>query len=113
MFAARTNNENAIYEQQTAAAAKPLNQGVKGLAPKTPANKAPKTPFKVPLNDENATLGLGKTGGKGKQDSLFGEGKSGKMDRNAFVTPAGKLKIGRYHVGPRLMRPQVPVTERH
>ena len=89
MFAARANNENAIYEQQTTAAAKPSNQAVKGLAPKTPANKAPKTPFKVPLNDENTTLLLGKTGGKGKQDGLFGEGKSGKVDKSAFVTPAG------------------------
>ncbi len=82
MFAARANQENAIYEQQTAAAAKPLNQGVKGLAPKTPG----KTPFKVALNDENARLGLGKTGGKGK-DGLFGDGK---VDRSAFVTPAGE-----------------------
>ena len=89
MFASRANNENAIYEQQTAAAAKPLNQGVKGLQPKTPGNKAPKTPFKVSLNDENVTLGAGKTGGKGKQAALFGEGKGGKVESNAFVTPAG------------------------
>ncbi|KAK3718918.1 hypothetical protein LTR37_004834 [Vermiconidia calcicola] len=89
MFAARANQENAIYEQQTAAAAKPLNQGVKGLAPKTPGNKAPKTPFKVSRNDENATFGVGKTGGKGKQDGLFEEGKGGRLDKAAFVTPAG------------------------
>lgn len=88
MFASRANQENAIYEQQTAAAAKPLNQGVKGLAPKTPGNKAPKTPFKVPLNDENA-----KTGGKGKQKGLFGDGKAGKADMSAFVTPAGMIKL--------------------
>ena len=103
MFAARANNENAIYEQQTAAASKPLNQGVRGLAPKTPGNKAPKTPFKVPLNDENITLGGGKTGGKGKQDGLFGEGKSGKVDRSAFVTPAGMLKSRENDVIVRLM----------
>jgi hypothetical protein len=89
MFAARANQENAVYGQQTAAAAKPLNQGVKGFAPKTPGNKAPKTPFKLPLNDENAALRGGKTGGKGK-DGLFAEGKSGKVDRSAFVTPAGE-----------------------
>ena len=89
MFASRANQENAIYEQQTAAAAKPLNQGVKGLAPKTPGNKDAKTPFKVPLNDENTTLGPGKTGGKGKQAALFGEGKSGKVENSAFLTPAG------------------------
>ena len=86
MFASRANKENAAYEQQTAAAAKPLNQGVKGLAPKTPGAKAPpKTPFKVPLNDENAAFG-GKTGGKG---GLFGDGKTGKVDKSSFVTPAG------------------------
>ena len=87
MFASRANQENAIYEQQQAAAAKPLNQGVKGLAPKTPGGKAPpKTPFKVPLNDENATFGGGKTGGKG---GLFGDGKSAKAEKSTFVTPAG------------------------
>ena len=89
MFATRANNENAIYEQQTAAAAKPLNQGVKGLAPKTPGNKAPKTPFRVPLNDENATQIGGKTVGKGKQATLFGDGKSGKVEATTFATPAG------------------------
>lgn len=79
MFAARTNQENAIYEQQTAAAAKPLNQGIKGLAPKTPGNQLPKTPFRGGKNDENRTLNFGKTGGK-----------DGKADRNAFVTPASE-----------------------
>ncbi|KAK3646705.1 hypothetical protein LTR56_008469 [Elasticomyces elasticus] len=88
MFASRTHNENAIYEQQTAAAGKPLNQGVKGLAPKTPGNKVPKTPFKA--NDENAAFGNGKTGGKAKEGGLFGgQGKGGKVDQSAFVTPAG------------------------
>ncbi|GAB1741503.1 hypothetical protein NU219Hw_g6732t1 [Hortaea werneckii] len=79
MFATRNHNENAIYEQQTAAAAKPLNQGVKGLQPKTPG--ANKTPFSKKHNDENASFGAGKTGGKG--------GDGGKADMSAFVTPAG------------------------
>ena len=86
MFAARTNQENAVYHQQQATAAK--NQGVNSLAPRTPGYKAPKTPFKVNLNDENVTFGGGKTGGKGK-DGLFGDGKGGKVDPSAFVTPAG------------------------
>jgi hypothetical protein len=93
MFATRNNDENATYQQQTAAAAKPLNQGIKGLAPKTPGNKAPKTPFKVSLNDENAAFGPGKTGGKGNNGGPFGEGKTGKLDKNIFVTPAGKPPI--------------------
>lgn len=88
MFASRTNNENAIYEQQTAAAAKPLNQG---LAPKTPAGKAPKTPFKVQFNDENATFAVGKTGTKGKQVAPSGIEKSVKAEKGAFQTPAGRL----------------------
>ena len=78
MFATRTHNENAIYNHQTAAAAKPLNQGVKGLAPKTPGQKT-----KLTINDENAAFG--KTGGKkgkGKEDGA-------KEDKSAFVTPAG------------------------
>jgi hypothetical protein len=76
MFAARTNQENAVYQQQQATAAK------------TPGYKAPKTPFKANLNDENLTFGAGKTGGKGK-DGLFGDVKGGKVDSSAFVTPAG------------------------
>ncbi|GAB7366861.1 hypothetical protein MBLNU230_g1030t1 [Neophaeotheca triangularis] len=83
MFAARANQENAIYSQQTAAAAKPANQNLKPLAPKTPSNnKAPKTPFKP---DENTQLLFNKpTTGKPKQDNaLFDSSK-----RNAFQTPA-------------------------
>jgi hypothetical protein len=72
MFAARNLDENAIHVQQTAAAAKPLNQGIKGLAPKTPA----KAPLGRNKNDENALKLLGKA-----------DGKSVKPDRNAFVTP--------------------------
>ena len=78
MFAARTHNENAIYNHQQAAAAKPLNQGVKGLAPKTPGQKT-----KLTFNNENAAFG--KTGGKqgkGKDDGA-------KEEKSAFVTPAG------------------------
>lgn len=65
MFAARADQENAVHAHQQAAAAKPLNQGIKGLAAKTPGNRAPKTPFKIPLNDENSTS-ASKTNGKEK-----------------------------------------------
>jgi hypothetical protein len=81
MFAARANQENAIYEQQAAAAAKPLNQGVKGLVPKTPASKVPKTPFKA--NDENAmTVG---------RKTEVANGTGAKQDKSVFVTPAGMI----------------------
>lgn len=93
MFAARADQENFVHGQQQAAASKPLNQGVRGLGAKTPGNKAPKTPFKKPLNDENYDFG-GKAGGKtGKKggDTLFAKGsqKGADLDKNAFVTPAG------------------------
>lgn len=78
MFAPRVDQENTIHAHQQAAASKPLNQGLKGLAAKTPARK-------IALNDENATEILGgKTGGKG----LTKNG-GGKLDKSAFVTPAG------------------------
>lgn len=82
MFATRLNQENDIYEQQVAAAAKPLNQGVRGLAPKTPAHKqnAPKTPFRTGKNDENAVVANAKTVTKG-----------GRLDKNTLVTPASEL----------------------
>ncbi|KAB8337103.1 hypothetical protein FH972_021407 [Carpinus fangiana] len=61
---ARRDQENFVHAQQTAAAAKPLNQSVRGLAPKTPGNGR-----KGNKNDENAiTL-------------------QSKKDGNAFVTP--------------------------
>lgn len=81
MFATRNLDENAINAQQQVAAAKPLNQSVRGLAPKTPANKpAFKTPARGNKNDENSKLDLGNTEKERKED--------GKLDRNVFVTPA-------------------------
>ncbi|KAI9674473.1 MAG: hypothetical protein M1817_001811 [Caeruleum heppii] len=87
MLAAR-DQENLVHGHHTTAAAKPLNQGVRTIAPKTPGNRAPKTPFKLPLNDENATTAFGgKTVGKVKGLALrTGEKKDGK-EKNAFVTP--------------------------
>ena len=79
MFAVR-DQENLVHGQQAAAASKPLNQGVRQLQPKTPGNKVPKTPFKIPLNDENANNGFG--AGKGTL-KMKGAGS------NAFVTPMG------------------------
>lgn len=76
MLAVR-DQENLVHAHQTAAAGKPLNQGTKQLQPKTP--------FKVPLNDENGPLALGKTvkGGAGKQNE------NAKPSKDAFVTPSG------------------------
>ncbi|KAL5377034.1 hypothetical protein PMIN06_011749 [Paraphaeosphaeria minitans] len=83
---AAKDQENFVHGLQTAAANKPLNAGLKGLAAKTPGNRAPKTPFKLPLNDENAVARGGKSllQTKGKAHE-----KDGKLEGNAFVTPAG------------------------
>ncbi|THZ65167.1 hypothetical protein D6C86_02100, partial [Aureobasidium pullulans] len=76
MFAARADQENLAYAHQAAAATKPLNQQAK-----TPANKAPKTPFRRNQNDENDAFQSGfKTGKTTKKANL---------DHNAFITPAG------------------------
>lgn len=96
MLAAR-DQENLVHGHQAAAASKPLNQA-RQLAPKTPG-KAPKTPFKLPLNDENNVGGLGggkvglKTHGKGNENLLLGA-KGGLADKNAFITPMGTTYSG-------------------
>lgn len=82
MLAAR-DQENLAHGHQQAAASKPLNQSTRHALPKTPGNKHPKTPLKIPLHDENATTGFG--GGKSK-----GKGLGTALDRNAFITPMGK-----------------------
>lgn len=82
------DQENLVHGHQQAAAAKPLNQSTRSLQPKTPGNKYPKTPLKIPLNDENAATGMGKTG-KGKGLGGLGSGKQTVFDKNAFVTPMG------------------------
>ncbi|KAJ8059312.1 hypothetical protein OCU04_012273 [Sclerotinia nivalis] len=88
MFAVR-DQENLVHGHQQVAASKPLNQTTRSLQPKTPGNKFPKTPLKVPLNDENAPGGIG---GKGTVLGTKGKGLGGKdatFDKNAFVTPMG------------------------
>ena len=95
MLAAR-DQENLVHAHQAAGASKPLNQGTRQLAPKTPGNKVPKTPFKIPLNDENGGLGGGKAGlktsSKGNENMVTGVKKGGLGDKNAFVTPMGTVE---------------------
>ncbi|CBX90287.1 hypothetical protein IAQ61_001780 [Plenodomus lingam] len=90
---AANDQENAVRHLQAGGAGKSLNAGLKGFNAKTPGNKAPKTPFKVPLNDENAVNKAGKsvlkTNSKGNENLLFTSQKGAKLDANAFVTPAG------------------------
>nr|POE82774.1 hypothetical protein CFP56_68178 [Quercus suber] len=107
MFATRSNNENAIYDQQTAAAAKPLNQGLKGLASKTPVHKSV---HKIALNDENAVV---RTKRGDKDGGLIGtEGKGDKVDKTAISTPAAIQNQEHGSVrgaSPRLRRAKVKV----
>jgi hypothetical protein len=87
------DQENLVHTHQTVAASKPLNQGARQLQPKTPGNRAPKTPFKVSLKDENDPLALGrktvKTIGKRNENAR-------PSVKDAFVTPMGTHEI---HIG--------------
>lgn len=91
MLASR-DQENLLHSHQTVAAAKPLNQGVRQLAPKTPGQKQTKTPFKVPLNDENGRAGFAKNpklGYNGGRNEAFGK-EGGLNGKNALATPMGQ-----------------------
>ena len=95
MFASR-DQENLVHAHQTNAAGKPLSQSLKGLQSKTPGNRAPKTPFRVALNDENKPIGLNgqksilRGFGRGDENILRTTKRDGKLDKNAFVTPSGR-----------------------
>jgi hypothetical protein len=88
---ARRDQENLVHSHQMTAASKPLNQGVRQLQQKTPGNRAPKTPFKVPLHDENEPLAFGKNTVKGNGGGLGG--KALQSGKEAFVTPLGRTYI--------------------
>lgn len=93
MLAAR-DQENLVHGQQALAASKPLNQGTRAAPPKTPGNRYPKTPLKLPLHDENVPAGFGRksvlqTKGKGIENQVIGGKKGVGLDKNAFVTPMG------------------------
>jgi hypothetical protein len=96
MLAAR-DQENLVHGLQQVAASKPLNQGTRGLQPKTPGNKYPKTPLKIPLNDENVPMSFGgkSAKGKGAENLVTGGKKGATVDKNAFVTPMGTRFPGR------------------
>lgn len=92
MLAAHHDQEN-LYKHQAGASKQQLQA-------KTPGARFPKTPLKVPLNDENANHGFnGKSVLRGKNNNENvvtganggnGLGKAGKM---ALVTPAGEISF--------------------
>ncbi|KAK4142302.1 uncharacterized protein C8A04DRAFT_13327 [Dichotomopilus funicola] len=86
MLAAHHDQEN-LYKHQAGASKQQLQA-------KTPGARFPKTPLKVPLNDENVNHGFnGKSVLRGKNNNE--NGKAGKM---ALVTPAGP-RTGRAPLG--------------
>ena len=93
MLAAR-DQENLVHGHQQVAAAKPLNQTVRSLQPKTPGTRYPKTPLKVPLHDENALSGFdGKPGGGNGMENLGTSKMGSTFDKSAFVTPMGRHRF--------------------
>ncbi len=89
MLAAR-DQENRVFSHQAGAVAKQQN-----LQPKTPGARFPKTPLKVPLNDENATRVLGgksvlgdRPGGGNENIRTVGRGAKG-AEKSNLVTPLG------------------------
>jgi hypothetical protein len=94
MLAAR-DQENLVHGHQQVASSKPLNQTTRGIPPKTPGNKYPKTPLKINLNDENEPAGLGGgkpvLGAKGNvlENLVIGGKNRATYDKNAFITPMG------------------------
>lgn len=84
---ARQDQENLVHARQMTAAGKPMNQSARQLQPKTPGTRAPKTPFKVPLRDENEPFAFGKNTVKGNGRGLGANALQSSKD--AFITPLG------------------------
>ena len=90
MLAAHHDQEN-VYTHQAGASKQQLQA-------KTPGARYPKTPLKVPLNDENANNhgfnGKSVLRGKGNNENMLTVGKGGnafaKSGKQAMVTPAGE-----------------------
>lgn len=93
MLAAR-DQENLVHARQSTAASKPQNQEARQQQPKTPGNKVPKTPFRVPVNDENNPLAFGTQkqtirGTRPGNENPLKTGKDGLREKQPLATPAG------------------------
>lgn len=81
MLAAR-DQENLVLGHQALRA--------RHLQPKTPGARNPKTPLKVPLNDENAKHGLGGKSVLGQRSRGGNENlMTGRPGKSSLVTPLG------------------------
>lgn len=91
MLAAHHDQEN-VYTHQAGASKQQLQA-------KTPGARYPKTPLKVPLNDENTNHGIGGKSvlrAKGNNENVLTVGKGGngiKGGKEALVTPARMYQI--------------------
>lgn len=87
------DQENLVHNHQTVAAAKQTNQNSRPLGPKTPITKAPKTPVRIPLNNENAPFRNGKsvlkTVGKGNENTTVNRTGKGNFGKKQLCTPKG------------------------
>ncbi|KAJ5743938.1 hypothetical protein N7533_008808 [Penicillium manginii] len=94
------DQENLVNTHQTAAAAKPMNQGMRQLAPKTPGRQ-------IPLRDENNPLAFGKNTVKGngaRQDN----GKPGKLAPVTPMEPRNRAPLGVKTNNQKARAPQTP-----
>jgi hypothetical protein len=92
MLAAHHDQENLVFAHQAGAAAKQQNQAARAAHPKTPGARFPKTPLKIPLNDENANRGFaGKSVLRTKQNNE--NTSTGVKGKSNLVTPLGKNLI--------------------
>jgi hypothetical protein len=92
------DQENLTHAHHTTAAAKPLNQGVRALQPKTPGNF--KTPFRPAQNNENVPL------------RTIGKGGTSKLDKNVLAThfPQARAPLGAKTTNAKAFQTPAPLT---
>ncbi|ETI28764.1 hypothetical protein G647_01215 [Cladophialophora carrionii CBS 160.54] len=103
ILAAR-DQENLIHAHQTTAAGKHLNQNIRALHSKTPANL--KTPFRSAKNDENLPITL-------KAQKNIGRDGPSKEDKGSFVTPVAprnRAPLGAKTTNARAFQTPAPLT---
>ncbi|CAD6499843.1 BgTH12-03949 [Blumeria graminis f. sp. triticale] len=85
------DQENMASVQNQMPISKSLGRNIRGLHPKTPHNRYPKTSFQNPLQDENQTTIFGKKFGKyNDNENAENNGKNSALfDKDVFATPIG------------------------
>ncbi|KAI8633104.1 hypothetical protein F5Y19DRAFT_288726 [Xylariaceae sp. FL1651] len=94
MLATRDQENLAFSHQHGATLKQQQGQANRQLGPKTPGARYPKSPIKVPLNDENGAHAIGGAknvlGGmaRGNENAMTSKAVKG-VDKSSFVTPMG------------------------